>query len=130
MTLQVGRKPEQKIIKAPEAKKDGTTGPSALGSVADLAKAAVPAVTDKDAKAADPTGPAQVIEPATETIPAGPVYAFIRHSDAGAVINGLMEKRAFQVYESVLTGLPQNRSELFEPVPAPAPAATPAPAGK
>ncbi len=128
VTLQIGRKPEQKIIKAPEAKKDGSTGPSALGSVADLAKAAAPAVTDKDAKAADPTGPAQVIEPVTETIPAGPVYAFIRHSDASAVINGLMEKRAFQVYESVFTGLPQNRAELFEPVPAPTPAPTPAPA--
>jgi len=75
-----------------------------------------------------------VIEPVTETIPAGPVYAFIRHSDASAVINGLMEKRAFQVYESVFTGLPQNRAELFEPVPAPTPAPaatpTPAPAGK
>ncbi|MBL9208420.1 MAG: DUF4340 domain-containing protein [Opitutaceae bacterium] len=136
VTLQIGRKPEQKIVKAPEAKKDGTTGPSALGSVADLAKAAAPAGAEKDSKSTDSTGPAKVLEPVTETVPAGPVYVFIAHSDATAPINGLMAKRAFQVYESTFTGLPQARAELFEPIPpappapTPAPAAAPAPAGK
>jgi hypothetical protein len=54
-----------------------------------------------------------------ETIPAGPVFAFITHSDASAPINGLMQKRAFEVSDFALTSLPQKASDLFEPVPPP-----------
>jgi len=122
----LGRKPEQKIVKAPEAKKDGTTGPAALGNLADLIKAPeAPSGSSSDA-----AGPAQVIEPATETIPAGPVYAFVSSSDAAATINSQMAKRAFQIFEGAFTGLPQSPSELFEPIPpapTPAPVAAPAP---
>ena len=113
----MGRKPEQKIVKAPAPKTDGSTGPAALGSVADLAK------KDENAKdAATEPAAAKLLEPETETIPAGPVFVFVSHSDAGASINDMMEKRAFQVGEWTLTGLPQTRAELFEPVP-PKPAA-------
>jgi hypothetical protein len=56
-------------------------------------------------------------EPKTETIPAGPVYAFITSSDPGATINALMAKRAFQIFDSNFTNLPQKREELFEPLP-------------
>lgn len=127
----IGRKPEQKIVKAPEAGKTGATGPAALGSLTDLTKSATPSATAATpATAAKPgeAGPAAVVESATETIPAGPVYAFITASDDDAPVNQLMTKRSFQVFESTFTTLPQSRADLFEPAPAPAPSATPAPA--
>jgi hypothetical protein len=132
-TVALGRKPEQKVVKAPEAGTSGTTGPAALGSIADLAK---PAAPSKDAAAASsapvPTpmesaGPAAVTGSTTETLPAGPVYAFVTASDAAATVNQLMAKRSFQVFESTFTTLPQARADLFEPAPAPAASATPAP---
>jgi len=127
----IGRKPEQKIVKAPEAGKAGGTGPTALGSVADLAKVAPSSgATTASAPAPKPgesAGPAAVVENATETIPAGPVYAFVAASDAAAPVNQLMAKRSFQVFESTFTTLPQSRADLFEPAAAAAPGATPAP---
>jgi hypothetical protein len=125
VTVVLGRKPEQKIIKPPAPKTDGTTGPAALGSVAELAKKEGAAADTKDGKTDAPAVP-KLAEPETETIPAGPVFAFVTHSDAGAPVNGLMSKRAFQVYEWAFTSLPQKREELFEakPAAAPAPAAT------
>lgn len=131
----IGRKPEQKIVKAPETGKVGSTGPTALGSVADLAKPAAPsgattssAPATAPAKPGESAGPAAVVEKATETIPAGPVYAFVTASDAAATVNQLMAKRSFQVYESTLTTLPQTRADLFESAPsATAAPATPAP---
>ena len=74
-------------------------------------------------------------EPKAETIPAGPVYAFIASSDPGATVNAVMKKPAFQIFEWTFTNLPQKRDELFEPMPAPAaaPEKTPVatqPAGK
>lgn len=47
-------------------------------------------------------------------VPAGPVFVFITRPDAGAPINGLMQKRAFQVDEYTFTSLPQKPDELFE----------------
>ena len=132
VTVTLGRKPEQKIIKAPEAKKDGSTGPAALGSVTDLAKASEPATPPSSApgtaeKTDDKNGPAKVAE-TVETIPAGPVFVTVSQSDASAPVNALMQKRAFQVYESTFTGLPANEAELFEDAPAATPtAATPSP---
>jgi len=93
---------------------DGKTGPAALGSVADLAK-------KDDAKKDD-----KPLAPEFETIPAGPVFAFVAHSDSSAAINGLMSKRAFQIAEYTFTGLPQKSDELFEAAPPPSPAAAPA----
>lgn len=79
--------------------------------------------TTENAAPAKPAAPPPILseEPKTETIPAGPVYAFITSSDPDAAVNGLMKKRAFQTYEWNLTNLPQKRDELFEPVPAPPP---------
>lgn len=135
LTLELGRKPEQKVVKAPEAKKDGSTGPAALGNLGDLAKAAESTSAEGtkaggEGKADDKSGPAKVLEPVTETIPAGPVFVFASSSDDQAEINGLMKKRAFQVYEGTYTGLPQTRAELFEAAPAPAPTTAPAPSSK
>ncbi|HEY0946534.1 MAG TPA: DUF4340 domain-containing protein [Opitutaceae bacterium] len=107
-TLALGRKPEQKIVKAPEAKPEALLG-SATG----------------EHKPED-GGPAKVLEPVTETIPAGPVFAFVTAPDEKAPINALMQKRAFQIYDYTFTSLPQKRDDLFEPKPAAAPApATP-----
>jgi hypothetical protein len=111
ISVALGRKPEEKKLKPPAA--DTKAGPAALGSVADLAK-------KDDAKKADD----KPLAPEFETIPAGPVFAFISSSEASAPVNAAMQKRAYQISDYVFTGLPQKADELFEPAPAPAPAAT------
>jgi len=124
-TVAMGRKPEQKIIKPPAPKPDGKTGPAALGSVAEVAKPAEPA-----ADAAKTGGPTAVAAPETETIPAGPTFAFVSSSNPQAPINALMSKRGYQVGDYELTSLPQKLEEVFEPAPPPPPAApAPAPSG-
>jgi len=116
ISVAMGRKPEEKKLKSPAV--DAKTGPAALGSVADLAK--------KDDAKKDEAKP---LAPEFETIPAGPVFAYIASSEASAPVNAAMQKRAYQISDYVFTGLPQKADELFEPVPpAPAPAAAPAPA--
>lgn len=112
----LGRKPEEKKLKAPAAAADGKSGPAALGSVTDLAK-------KDDAKKDD-----KPLAPEFETIPAGPVFASVAHGDAAAPVNALMAKRAFQIAEYSFTSLPQKADELFEPAPPPAPPAPAAPA--
>lgn len=109
ITVALGRKPEEKKLKPPTA--DGKAG---LGNLADLAK--------KDEKKEGEKKDDKPLAPEYETIPAGPVYAFITHSDAAAPVNALMQKRAFQIPEYTFTGLPQKPDELFEPAPPPAPA--------
>jgi hypothetical protein len=116
LTIAMGRKPEQKIVKAPTAKPDGKTGPAALGKV-------TAASTDKP----DQGGPAKAIAPETETIPAGPVFAFVTNSDEHAPINAMMKTRAFQIYDYTYTELPQKPADLFEAAPKPSPTPTPAP---
>ena len=101
VTILIGRKPEEKIVKAP-------------APAADAAKSGPAAILDTNKKDA---GPAKTLEAATETVPAGPVFAFITHSDATAPINALMQRRAFQVAEFAFTSLPQKFDELFEAAP-------------
>lgn len=120
-TIAMGRKPEEKKLKAPVATTDGKTGPASLGSVTELAKKEDEAKSGE--KKAAETKP---VAPEFETIPAGPVYVFITSSDASAPVNVLMKKRAFQIGDWVFTGLPQKADELFEPAPPP-PASAPAP---
>lgn len=117
-TIAMGRKPEEKKLKPPTASTDGKSGPASLGSVADLAK-------KEDAKEGA-SEPAKPVAPEFETIPAGPVYVWVTSSEENAPINGLMEKRAFQLAEYTFSGLPQSRAEMFEPVPPAAPASSPA----
>ena len=93
----LGRKPEEKKPKPPAAKPEE--------------KAAAPA--------AGATATPPPAEPAADTIPAGPVYAFVSSPDAKAPINALMAKRAFQIDDYVFTSLPQKPDELFEAAPAP-----------
>ncbi len=127
INVALGRKPEEKKLKAPAATTDGKTGPASLGSIADLAKkgekpkeAEAKPGEEKKAEEAKP------LAPEYETIPAGPVFVTISHSDGDkAPVNALMAKRAFQVSEYTFTGLPQKPDELFEPAPPP-----PAPAPK
>jgi hypothetical protein len=110
-TIAMGRKPEEKKLKPPapvdlakkkEEKKDEEK----------------PGDEKKDEKK-------DALTPEFETVPAGPVYAFITSSDASAPINTLMQKRAFQISDYTFTGLPQKPEELFEPAPAPAPEVKP-----
>ena len=124
-TVALGRKPEEKKLKAPAATTDGKSGPAALGSVADLTKKDTASGTD-----AKPAEPAKPLAPEYDTIPAGPVFAFISSSDATAPVNALMQKRAFQITDYTFTGLPQKADELFEPAPPPPAPAAPPPAAK
>lgn len=117
----MGRKPEEKKLKPPTATADGKSGPAALGSVADLGKKEGEAKPGEEKKDDKPIGPE------FETIPAGPVFVMISHSESSAPVNGLMQKRAFQISEYTFTGLPQKADELFEPAPAAAPAPAPVP---
>jgi hypothetical protein len=117
VTVALGRKPEEKKLKAPTPGADGKSGPAALGSVADLAK-------KEEAKPGEARKDDKPLAPEFETIPAGPVFAYITHSEGGQPINALMQKRAFQIAEYSFTSLPQKAEEMFEPVP-PAPAPPP-----
>ena len=122
--IALGRKPEEKKLKTLAPTADGKTGPAALGSVADLLKkdekkdAATPGEEKKDDKP---------LAPEFETIPAGPVFVSVAHSDgATAPVNAMMQKRAFQISDYTFTGLPQKAEEMFEPAPPPPPTAPPA----
>jgi hypothetical protein len=123
VTLALGRKPEEKIIKpAAAAPADATkAGPTAMLNALQGEKEKPDAPAADAAKSGE--GPAKTLESATATVPAGPVYAWVTHSDADAPINALMAKRAFQVPEYTLTSLPQSPDDLFEPASAAAPAA-------
>jgi hypothetical protein len=123
VTVAMGRKPEEKKLKPTTPSADGKTGPAALGSLTDLAKKEE---KKDDAKPGEEKKDDKPLAPEFETIPAGPVFAFIAHSEAAAPINGLMQKRAFQITEYTFTGLPQKADELFEAAPPPAPPAAPA----
>jgi len=103
LKISIGRKPEEKKIKPPVA--DAKTGLSALGSAAELA--------NKSANGM-PIEPAKPPTPEFETIPAGPVFVSIIHSDSNNLINALMAKRTFQIPEYSFTSLPQNSGNLFE----------------
>jgi hypothetical protein len=124
VTVAMGRKPEEKKLKPPTATADGKSGPATLGSISDLAKKDEPAPETANAGSEKKPEEAKPIAPEFETIPAGPVFVTIHHSDATAPVNALMQKRAFQVSDYVFTGLPQKADELFEPAPPP-PAAKP-----
>jgi hypothetical protein len=94
LTISMGRKPEEKKLKSPAT--DAKAGLAALGNLTDTKAPATPTVPEFD------------------TIPAGPVFVAIASSDAHAVVNDLMKKRAFEIDDYVFTGLPQKPDELFE----------------
>lgn len=109
ITVVLGRKPEEKKLKPAEATKPGAAAPKS-------------GTEGKSPVTAGPAKPGET-KPATpeyETIPAGPVYAFVTSSDPKAPVNALMGKRACQVDEYVFTGLPEKPDDLFEPAPPPA----------
>jgi hypothetical protein len=122
LTVALGRKPEQKIVKTPEPAKDAQgSGPAALLAKANEKAKAEEKPAEGETKPQDAGGPAKAIEPAIETIPAGPVFAFVTSTDEKAPINALMQKRAFQISDYTFTSLPQKSDELFEPLPPPPP---------
>ncbi len=99
LTVTLGRKPEEKKIKAP-------TPIDPTKAVQDLVKPDAP----------KPENPATAAVE-TETIPAGPVFAFITHSDSSDPINTQMQKRAHQIFEYTYTDLPATPETLLEPAP-------------
>lgn len=92
LDISLGRKPEEKRLKAP---------------VGDAKEVVAPA---KDG--AKPEG--TPIAPEFETIPAGPAFVAVASSDSKAPINDLMKSRAFKVDDYAFTGLPQKADEFFE----------------
>ena len=110
-TLELGRKPEEKKETGERKPETGKIEPTAASNSEPKTQNPEPA------PAAPP--PAKPEEPKVETIPAGPVYAFIASSDPAAPVNALMKRRAFQIYDWNFTSLPQKSDELYEPVPAP-----------
>jgi hypothetical protein len=111
ITVEIGRQPEEKILKPAETAKNvpaAATAETAVNKGEDAA--------GLSALATAGSAPVKPEEPKTETIPAGPVYAFITSSDPGATVNTLMKKRAFQIFDWNFTSLPLKRDELFEPV--------------
>ena len=110
-TSSVAPKPEGESGKTEGSNQPGTQNPEPRTQNPE--PAAAPAAAPAATPAAKPA------EPTVETIPAGPVYAFITSSDSAAPINILMKKRAFQIYDWNFTSLPQKPDELFEPVPPP-----------
>lgn len=122
ITVQLGRKPEEKKPEAGSQKpgaasQDSNHNPEPNQSTAASAK--VETLNPEPAAAPATPPPAKPEEPKVETIPAGPVYAFITDSDAAAPVNELMKKRAYQVLDWNFSGLPQKPDELFEPIPPP-----------
>lgn len=107
VSIAVGRKPEEKKLKAPPAKPPEQKPEAKV----EAGKPAAP----EGKTAAQPNPPA----PEYETIPAGSVFAWVADSDPKAPINALMGKRAFQIDDYVATGMPSKPDELFEPAPPP-----------
>ena len=118
LTFALGREPERTVIKV-DALKPDLALPTALA-----ANAAKPSPLPS----ADKAGPGSLAAgPLTEKIPAGPVFVFITDSDASAVVNAAMKKRAFQIGEFALNALPASTDALFELIPPPV---APVPASK
>ena len=109
-TVLLGRQPERTVLKAEALKPDPQLPLT---------------VVKEPAPSPDKAGPAAVAGgQLTEKVPAGPVFAFVSHSDTSAPINALMQKRAFQVGEFVFTGLPSAPDALFEATPVKTPSAS------
>lgn len=118
LSLTFARKPEEKKLKPPAPTKPedaAKSGPAVLGSLTEAA------ASDAKAPEADPS----LVAPEYDTIPAGPVFVSISHSDASAPINALMQKRAFQISDYTFTSLPQKPEDVFTAAPPPAAAPTP-----
>jgi hypothetical protein len=123
-TIALGRKPEEKKPK-PAAAAPAPAASEISNPPSPISSPASPA--DKPASPGD--APAQPAEPEIETIPAGPVFAFVTHADADAPVNALMARRAFEVGEYLFTSLPQSADDLFERPATPPPSAPSVPAG-
>ena len=103
ITVAIGRKPEQTIIKEESA--------NPVDAVADLT--AAPKLGPSDAEDA--------LEDMTETIPAGPVYVSVNGPSARTPLAEAQSNLALQIAEYIFTGLPADRAGLLENAPPPAP---------
>lgn len=121
----IGRKPEEKKIKPPVYDKTlASTTPGSSELVGGMPSSRDPSPAKlADPKPLDP----KLLAPEFETIPAGPVFVTIITSDEKSSVNALMQKRAFQIADYNLTGLPQKSADFFAPAPA---TASPTPESK
>ncbi len=125
--------PESGVQKAEvaEAKQPEATRPQPAIAVSESSPSS-PA--DSESETADSKLETQNAKPGAPAPAApGPVFVFIAANRDAAPINALMQKRAFQTNEWLLTSLPANRDALLQAKPTPPPAEpnaapTPAPA--
>ena len=103
---------------------DGRTVTVALGRRPESTKVVEPVPAAKPSElVADAAGKApatDLLKPTTETVPAGPVFAFVTDSKADAPGARVSAQRAAKVADYVFTGLPARPDDLFEPAPPPA----------
>lgn len=95
LTIEMGRKPEEKKLKPPTPEKKEAIGP--IGNATEVKPEAKP------------------ITPEFETIPAGPVFVVVTSSDPRAPINELMKRRAFETDDYTFTRLPQKPDDILQP---------------
>ena len=88
-----------------------------------VAESSTPASTDAESESADSNLGTQNAKPGAPAPAApGPVFVFIAANRDAAPVNALMQKRAFQTNEWLLTSLPANRDALLQAKPTPPPA--------
>ena len=120
-TIALGRKPAPPAPAPTPAPKPDVSADSSVEGLGAKSEASAKAETPNAKPETAPT------TPPPPTPQPGPVFAFISANRETDPINGLMQKRAFQVGEYVFTSLPANRDALLQDRPAPPPAAAPAP---
>jgi hypothetical protein len=113
VTIALGRRPERVTVKKPDpAPVDG--GPAAI--IGDVAAGPTP----------DTAAVEKILEPVTETTPAGQPFVVVASSDPSAPINAAMAKRAFKVADYTFSNLPKSVDDLYEEEPKPAAESAPA----
>lgn len=104
LTIALGRKPEHTIVKPADPDAEAGGPASVIGTATEAPKP-------------EESGPASILEGKTETIPAGPVYAFVSGPAPLAKLADAPEDLAFKVSDYIFTSLPKSRDEWLEPKP-------------
>lgn len=99
LTLRLGRRAEQTVVK--------TESENPVDAIEDL--------TAGDAL--EPDSAEDALEDMTETIPAGPVYAFVEGANGLAPLSAFSEQLAFEVSAFSFTSLPADADAIWEDAP-------------
>lgn len=100
LTLKLGRRAEQTVVK--------TEPENPVEAIADLTSEA----------SSEPETAEEALEDLTETIPAGPVFAFVEGPASLAPLSGFNDQLAFEVSSYSFTRLPADADAIWEDAPA------------